>query len=223
MLTTSEQAYLKVIYKNFEKTRAPISTNSIASSLKVAPASATVMIRKLADKQFLKYIKYHGVQLSPTGIIEATDIIRRHRLWKSLLDHIGMHWDEIDEIAETLCFLKDEKLIDTIDEFLSIPKFDPHGDPIPDSDHKFILRSRVPLIDTNEGDHVEIVGVLDQSRSFLQLMDEFKLKLGTKLRISEKFEFNASIKIQIDGTPSTITISGDISKNIIIKPLSSIM
>ncbi len=38
-----------------------------------------------------------------------------------------------------------KKLIDKLDEFLGFPRFDPHGDPIPDTDGKIETSKQVCL------------------------------------------------------------------------------
>jgi DtxR family Mn-dependent transcriptional regulator len=45
-------------------------------------------------------------------------------------------WEEVHEVAEDLEHVSSKKLIDKLDEFLGFPRFDPHGDPIPDANGK---------------------------------------------------------------------------------------
>ena len=50
-----------------------------------------------------------------------------------LAEKLKFNWDEVHEVAEDLEHVSSKKLIDKLDEFLGFPRFDPHGDPIPDS------------------------------------------------------------------------------------------
>lgn len=50
------------------------------------------------------------------------------------MDTLKFSWDEVDELAEQLEHINSEILTDRIDNFLGNPKFDPHGDPIPDKE-----------------------------------------------------------------------------------------
>jgi len=82
----------------------------------------------------LHYQPYQGFRLSSEGKKVALDIIRRHRLWEYFLaEKLKFKWDEVHAIAEDLEHVSSKKLIDKLDEYLGYPKFDPHGDPIPDS------------------------------------------------------------------------------------------
>jgi DtxR family Mn-dependent transcriptional regulator len=68
----------------------------------------------------------------------ALGIIRRHRLWEFFLsEKLDFRWDEVHEVAEQLEHVSSLKLIEKLDSFLGFPKFDPHGDPIPDQHGNF--------------------------------------------------------------------------------------
>ena len=68
----------------------------------------------------------------------ALRVIRKHRLWEVfLVDKLNFNWDEVHEIAEQLEHIKSPLLIKRLDEFLDFPKYDPHGDPIPDEEGEF--------------------------------------------------------------------------------------
>ena len=60
------------------------------------------------------------------------------------MEKLNFHWDEVHEIAEQLEHIRSSLLISRLDEFLGFPKFDPHGDPIPDADG--IITSKPRLI-----------------------------------------------------------------------------
>ena len=106
--------------------------------MKTTAASVTDMMRKLAQKEMIQYEKYKGSRLTAQGAVLATALIRRHRLWETFLaDKLNFSWEEVHELAEQLEHINSEKLIERLDEFLDFPKYDPHGDPIPNADGKF--------------------------------------------------------------------------------------
>jgi DtxR family Mn-dependent transcriptional regulator len=212
----TEENYLKAIFKLFERLEKPVSTNSIATEMTTSAASVSDMLKKLNDKGLINYIKYKGVTLTESGNQIATTLIRRHRLWEVfLVDKLDFSWDEIHEIAEELEHINSAKLTNRLDSFLGFPKFDPHGDSIPDKDGNFTTRKQVLLSDAVAKKGV-IVGVNEHSTAFLQQLDRLKLVLGTSVEIIEKFEYDGSIQIKINDEIQQ-TISGKMAQNIYIK------
>jgi DtxR family transcriptional regulator, Mn-dependent transcriptional regulator len=130
--TVSEENYIKAIF-HLQKETAQVSTMELAGALKTKPASITDMMKKLKLKKLLNYKPYYGFRLSAEGNRVALGIIRRHRLWEFFLaEKLKFKWDEVHEIAEQLEHVGSKKLTDKLDAYLGHPKFDPHGDPIPD-------------------------------------------------------------------------------------------
>ena len=212
----TEENYLKAIYKLFERQEKSVSTNSIASEMATSAASVSDMLKKLKDKELINYEKYRGVTLTDLGNEIATRLIRRHRLWEVfLVEKLDFSWDEIHEIAEELEHINSSKLTNSLEAFLGYPKFDPHGDPIPDKDGNFTIRKQVLLSESTEQKGV-IVGVNEHSAAFLRQLERLKLVLGTTVEILEKFEFDGSIQIKINDK-TTQTISGKMAQNIFIK------
>jgi DtxR family Mn-dependent transcriptional regulator len=76
------------------------------------------------------------------------------------------------------------------------PKFDPHGDPIPDRDGNMVdVAGAQPLSEVPKDKLVLIVGVRDSSPAFLKLLDGLGLKLGTQLTVDRKFEYDNSLEV----------------------------
>jgi DtxR family Mn-dependent transcriptional regulator len=130
----SEENHIKTIF-HLQKSAENVSTQALADKLNTKPASVTDMMKKLKAKKLLEYKPYHGFRLNAAGNKVALGIVRRHRLWEFFLsDKLGFAWDEVHDIAEHLEHVSSQKLIDKLDVFLGLPRFDPHGDPIPDKD-----------------------------------------------------------------------------------------
>ena len=99
--------------------------------------TSTDMMKKLKSKKLIHYQPYQGFKLNAEGKKVALSIIRRHRLWEYFLsEKLKFEWDEVHEVAEELEHVSSKKLIDKLDEYLGYPRFDPHGDPIPDTNGK---------------------------------------------------------------------------------------
>lgn len=214
MLSFAEENYLKAIYHLSEETGDAVSTNAIADNLQTKAASVTDMIKKLSSKGVLSYQKYRGVHVSESGRKAALHVIRKHRLWETfLVEKLKFNWDEVHEVAEQLEHIKSPLLIKRLDEFLAYPKYDPHGDPIPDENGEFKTLSQTVLKDCELHQEGIIVSVKDASSSFLQYLDKIGAYIGAKIKILDKVSFDGSLEIRIDNK-KTVFISKEVSENI---------
>lgn len=214
MLSFSEENYLKAIYHLSVESGGSVSTNSIADNLDTKAASVSDMIRKLSEKGVVSYRKYHGVTVSDEGRQVALNVIRKHRLWETfLVEKLRFNWDEVHDVAEQLEHIHSPLLVKRLDEFLGYPKFDPHGDPIPDENGEFNCKSREPLSSVEVGTYGIIVAVNDSSAPFLQYVDKIGLYLGAKVKIVSKEEFDGSLELIIDNHQK-IFVSKEVSENI---------
>ncbi len=216
MVSSTEENYLKAIFKISEKEGTPVSTNSISSSMNTSAASVSDMIKRLAEKDLVLYEKWKGVRLTDKGREIATNLIRKHRLWEVfLVDKLNFAWDEVHPLAEQLEHVKSDTLVNRLDEYLGFPKFDPHGDPIPDENGNFTFRKQVLLSDFNDKNAV-IVGVQEHSKPFLNYLDRLGLKLGTTIEVIETIEYDGSVRMKIDGGGEQI-ISSKVAQNLFVK------
>ncbi len=213
----AEENYLKAIFKLSEKNPDNVFTNDIASLLNMKAASVTDMLQKLGEKKLILYKKYQGVSLTQSGKKIALGIIRKHRLWELFLtSKLGFKWDEVHEIAEQLEHIRSEKLVQNLDRFLGKPKFDPHGDPIPDENGKFHSQKAFPLSDAKKTYTLTITGVIDHHPAFLQYLDKCGLALGKKIKVQGKTGYDNSMNISFLNTKQQLFISFDVAKNILV-------
>jgi DtxR family Mn-dependent transcriptional regulator len=216
MITTSftEENYLKAIFHLCPNKTQAINTNAIADALKTKAASVTDMLKKLSDKNLINYIKYQGVTLTDKGKETAIQIIRKHRLWEVfLVDKLNFKWDEVHDLAEDLEHINSTKLINSLEAFLGFPKFDPHGDPIPDIDGVLKEPSLVPIAKMKNGEIGIISGVREHSSVFLNYLEKVGLILGKEILVKEIIEFDGSVIIEID--EKIQTISREVAKNLL--------
>jgi DtxR family transcriptional regulator, Mn-dependent transcriptional regulator len=216
MFSDSEENYLKAIFHLERFSKEGVSTNAIAEEMQTKASSVTDMLKKLADKKLVNYVKYQGVTLSKEGKKTAAKIIRKHRLWEVfLVEKLDFNWDEVHEIAEQLEHIDSDKLVDRLDKHLDFPKFDPHGDPIPSKDGTFPERDKVLLSTLKAGDTGVCVGVKDTSTSFLKFLDKNGIALGKKITVIEKEDFDDSFRIKVGN--ETLMISNLIASNLYLK------
>lgn len=200
MLTQSEENYLKAIYALSEVGGEAISTNLLADKMATKPSSVTDMVKKLSDKELISYQKYQGCELTELGQKMALQIIRKHRLWEVfLVKKLNFGWDEVHEIAEQLEHIQSAKLTDHLEEYLGFPKFDPHGDPIPDKNGQFEkFNKSIPLSELKETEKGVVIGVEDGSADFFQFLKRYEIELGTEVKVIEKFNFDQSVLVLVN-------------------------
>jgi DtxR family transcriptional regulator, Mn-dependent transcriptional regulator len=217
-LTFTEENYLKAIYAiQHNNAVGEVSVNEIAERMQTRPATVTDMLRKLSDKALIHYAKYKKLTLTETGITRALQIIRKHRLWETFL-HEKLHfsWDEVHEVAEQLEHIQSHKLIEKLDEFLSFPQYDPHGDPIPDARGILPLSSTLLLHETELNKLFQVVAVKDTSSAFLQQLERLGLQIGIRLVVEERLPFDKSILARIEND-QPVMLSEKVAQNIIVR------
>lgn len=218
-LSFTEENYLKAIFHLSEASEESVSTNGLAESLKTKPATVSDMIKRLARKQYVDHKKYQGVNLTPSGRTAALKVIRKHRLWEVfLVDKLNFNWDEVHEIAEQLEHVNSPILVQRLDDFLGNPKVDPHGDPIPDTNGDFQTGPKLLLSEMDTNEVGVIIGVTDGEPKLLQYLDKVKIRLGLKIMVLDKIEFDGSIQVQYEEEPP-LFLSATIAQHLTIRKL----
>ncbi|MGB3617341.1 MAG: metal-dependent transcriptional regulator [Catalinimonas sp.] len=214
--THAEENYLKAIYHLSSPEAATVSTNAVAEALRTKPASVTDMLRKLAAKGLLDYVKYQGASLTDDGRRVALLVIRKHRLWETfLVEKLRFQWDQVHEVAEQLEHIHSPLLIRRLEAFLDYPEVDPHGDPIPNEGGAIVSRPRRPLAEAEAGRDLKVVGVEETSPLFLRYLDKVGVAIGTRLRVLEQIPFDRSLELLIDGQRTQL-VSREVSENIYV-------
>jgi DtxR family Mn-dependent transcriptional regulator len=127
--------YAKAIYAIAADRDTLVLNGEVAERLGVAPATATSMLKRLAELGLVDYLPYKGVSLTPAGERLALEVIRHHRLIEAYLSEaLGMPADRVHEEAEILEHYISEDLEKLIAAKLGEPSHDPHGTPIPGPD-----------------------------------------------------------------------------------------
>lgn len=215
-LSFAEENYIKAVYHLSNAGELAVNTNAIAEEMNTKAASVSDMLRRLSEKELVVYKKYQGVKISESGRVSALQVIRKHRLWEVfLVEKLKFNWDQVHEIAEQLEHIKSPLLIQRLDDFLGHPKFDPHGDPIPDENGLFKEKPQVPLSEVEMlGDGI-VVAVKDANSKFLQHLDRIGIYLGAKTKVTEKVDFDGSMEILVDGK-NKLFISKEVAENVLV-------
>ena len=216
MYSRAEENYLKAIYSLQVELHKNISTNLIAAKMQTKPSSVTDMVKKLAAKELLSYRKYQGVQLSERGKKVALKVVRKHRLWEYfLVNKLGYSWDQVHDIAEQLEHIQSETLIDKLEVFLKFPKFDPHGDPIPDKEGKIMQIKTINLLQLKVGQKGVLDNLKDSSDTFLKYLNKKNLAIRDNIKVIDIEPFDNSIHIETK--THQLVISKEVAKNLKIR------
>jgi DtxR family Mn-dependent transcriptional regulator len=79
MLSQAVEDYLKAVFE-VQRDHGKVATTVLAERMGVAPASATGMIKKLANLKLVRHNPYQGVVLTRAGEKVALEVLRHHRL-----------------------------------------------------------------------------------------------------------------------------------------------
>ena len=171
--------YLKVVYQHTEWQDERITPSQLAQQLGLAPSSVTEMVQKLAASGLVSHRRYGPITLTADGEARAAAIVRRHRLVETwLVREYGYTWDEVHDEAEVLEHALSDRLLDRIDEGLGRPRFDPHGDAIPDADGR---TERVPFVmlgDAEAGHTGRVLRVSDRDPRLLRELERLGVDVG---------------------------------------------
>ncbi|WP_336644529.1 metal-dependent transcriptional regulator [Microbacterium sp. USHLN186] len=174
--------YLKTVYAHTEWQDAPITPSQLAAALGVAPSSVTEMVKKLAAAGLVSHVPYGAVRLTDAGRARALQMLRRHRLIETwLVREFGYAWHEVHDEAEVLEHTISDRLLEGIDERLGRPRFDPHGDAIPDAQGEVDREPFVLLADAPAGHIGRVLRVSDRDPELLQQLEDAGVTVGAQI------------------------------------------
>jgi DtxR family Mn-dependent transcriptional regulator len=198
--SSTVENYLKAIYlgaATLPASQRLLPMGQLASSLGVAPGTATTMVKTLAEAGLAEYEPYAGVALTPDGERLAALVLRRHRLVELFLVKVmGFRWDEVHEEAELLEHVVSERLIDRMDEMLGRPEVDPHGDPIPDAEGLVKPQEAQNLLTCPLHTPVMVTRVIDQDKTFLRFIESHNLKPGQAIEVEDRDSASDSVRVR---------------------------
>jgi DtxR family Mn-dependent transcriptional regulator len=176
--------YLKTIYHHTEWQDERITPSQLASLLGLAPSSVTEMVQKLAAQGLVTHRPYGPVSLTAAGERRAAAVVRRHRLIETwLVQEFGYGWDEVHDEAEVLEHALSDRLLEGIDERLGRPRFDPHGDAIPDAAGAVHREAFVLLAHAAPGHTGRVLRVSDRDPKLLRALVDAGVDVGHTLEV----------------------------------------
>jgi DtxR family Mn-dependent transcriptional regulator len=191
--------YAKAIYHLQQGGDGPVNTGAIAERVGVTPASASAMVRRMAEEGLVEHAPYHGVRLTRRGEDVALEMLRHHRLLEAFLARLGMPWDRVHEEAERLEHVISEELEELIARFLGDPTHDPHGDPIPTADLEIDEPDTRRLSDMEPGERGTVVRISDSDPAMLRYLADLGVSPGDSVRVVERQPFGGPITVHFRG------------------------
>jgi DtxR family transcriptional regulator, Mn-dependent transcriptional regulator len=203
--TSAIQDYAKAIYALEERGEGAVSTNALAERLGVTAGSASGMVKRLDEMGLVTHVPYRGVQLTPSGVRLALEVIRHHRLLELYLAKaLGVPWDRVHEEAEVLEHVLSEELEELIAVKLGDPTVDPHGDPIPSRDLEMPERDTVALQTLDVGQAGTFVRVSDSDPEMLRYLSERGISPGDAFAVVDKQPFDGPLFLEFGSATHVI-------------------
>lgn len=186
--TESVDNYLKAILALSGPEERRVSSSSLAERLRVAPASVTNMLQKLATSRspFVEYERHRGVLLSAAGKRRALEVLRHHRLIETFLcEVLDYPLEEVHEEAERLEHFISERFEERIAAKLGNPKFDPHGHCIPAMDGRTPKQASISLADLREQGTFTVDSISDHDARLLKRLKAQGIIPGARIHVTK--------------------------------------
>ena len=205
MISLSEENYLKAIFHLADKENT-VTINEISKFLDVKMPSVNNMMKKFAEKNWVRYESYKPLKITDSGKKQAALVVRKHRLTEMfLVEKMNFGWENVHEIAEQLEHIHSDTFFDKMDEILNFPKYDPHGEPIPDKDGNIIAQDLKKLSECEKHHKVIFTSVTISDDDFLTYLNIKNLELGKEIEVLAIEKFDKSMTINIDGCPTVLS------------------
>ena len=192
------QNYAKAIYALERRGDGePVVTNDLAARLGVTAASASNMVKRLADLGLVEHEPYRGVRLTAEGRDVALEVLRHHRLLELYLtEHLDVPWDRVHDEAEALEHVISEDLEARIAAKLGHPTHDPHGDPIPSAELVIDEGDTRALEACDVGACGRLVRVSDSDPAMLRYLEERGIRVGDRCEVVERQPFGGPVTVR---------------------------
>lgn len=199
MMHRAEEDYIKTIYKQtIESDKEMVKTTDIALDMGFTDQTVNEMIKRLAKKKMIEFIRYKGVFLTKKGEIEATRLVRNHRLWEVfLVKKLNYLWTEVHDEAENLEHASSDKLMDAIDIFLNEPSHCAHGNAIPKKDGTKSNTCKKTLTSFEQNDILIVKRVVDQP-ILLKYLSDNNIFIGAIIKVITKDDFSGIMQVLIN-------------------------
>jgi DtxR family Mn-dependent transcriptional regulator len=225
--TESVDNYLKAILSLGGPAEVRVTITALAGHLRVAPASVTNMLQKLAaaPAPLVEYERHRGVQLSDAGKRRALEVVRHHRLIETFLYRVlDYPIEEVHEEAERLEHFISERFEERIAAKLGNPEIDPHGHSIPTMEGKMpargaAARESMRLADVEQAGTFVIDSVSDRDSGNLRLIEACGITPGARLRV-RKAAPAEGYSVSIGRSSKAFDLTREVAQDVRIVPVA---
>jgi DtxR family Mn-dependent transcriptional regulator len=198
--SASVEDYVKAIYSLTRGDAEAAATSDLAERLGITPGSVSAMVRRMSASGLAEHVPYHGVRLTPEGMLLALRVIRRHRLLELFLaTSLDIPWENVHQYADALEHAASDELVELIADKLGDPVFDPHGDPIPDRNLEIAgdVETAASLAELDPGMFATIVRVSDSDPAMLRYLTEHGIGISDEVEMVGRQPFDGPCEIRI--------------------------
>lgn len=203
--TSTEENYLKALYHLCSDEKR-VTVNELSKFLDLKMPSINNMMKKFHEKNWVVHESYKPIIVTEKGMKQAALIVRKHRLTEMfLVEKMNFGWENVHEIAEQLEHLQSDIFFEKMDEILNFPKFDPHGEAIPDKEGNVISQDLCKLSQCKPGEKVIFKAVTFSDHNFLEYLNEKNIELGCEMEILKIESFDQNIVVKINNKIETLS------------------
>lgn len=193
--------------------RRPDDLTAISHALGITPERTRQLLVRLADARLLT-LDGDRAALADAGRVRAIQLVRAHRLWERYLaDRTGLAEEDWHAEAER----QEHRLTPTETERLAVrmgrPLYDPHGDPIPESDDELPELDGFPLSALGAG-QAEIVHLEDEPAGTYKRLVAAGLAPGQRLDV---LAGGPEVHIALEG--HEVVLTSDDAEAVTVRPV----
>ena len=178
------------------------SVDSIAGRLEISAARAARLLSRLVQIGLIRMAS-DGPVLTQNGNQSAVRIVRTHRLWeKYLADRTGVPASEWHDKAEKMEHALSSEETDELEMRLGYPRWDPHGDPIPDSAGEIPPTPGIGLDQVEPDCVAEVVHLEDEPQEIYDGLLKDGFTLGGRIEVISRGE--RGIRVRAAGRKWTV-------------------
>lgn len=205
---------LKHIY-DYESHNLITTLNSIAGNLNVSVDKASKIVSNLKSMKLVK-LDNQTLSLTEDGKSYALRIIRVHRLWENYLaEETGVGEADWHDEAEKVEHFLSQEAADELSAKMGNPKYDPHGDPIPDTEGNILEKKGTLLNSVEVGQIVRVIHIEDEPNVIYRKVLDSGLYPGKELLIIDKLDSKISIAIDGRVLPLELLVASKVSVEVL--------